>query len=73
MALSSNDLSNIVTDHLQFDLKFTKGNTVIAPTKLDYLQRRYAEKYVEERGPVYNDMVEQVAANLRGTSTATNR
>ncbi|KAK0507848.1 hypothetical protein JMJ35_009737 [Cladonia borealis] len=43
-----------------FDLKFTKGNTIASPTKLFHLQRRYAEKYVSERGKEYDSMIERL-------------
>lgn len=43
-----------------FDLKFTKGNTMVQPTKLIYLQKKYAKKYVEEGGAVFKSMVDRV-------------
>ena len=48
------------TDILQFDLKFTKGNSKVEPGKLMYLQKRYAQLYVEERGEEHKGMVEAV-------------
>ena len=44
----------------QFDLKFTKGNTIASPNKLSHLQRRYAEKYVSERGKEYDLMIQKL-------------
>jgi glutamyl-tRNA synthetase len=43
-----------------FDLKFTKGDTMVQPTKLMYLQKKYARKHVEEGGAVYESMVDRV-------------
>lgn len=43
-----------------FDLKFTKGNTIVQPTKLIYLQKKYAKKYVEEGGAIFESMVDRV-------------
>ncbi|MCJ1465765.1 Glutamate--tRNA ligase mitochondrial [Pseudocyphellaria aurata] len=45
-----------------FSFKFTKGNTIVAPTKLFYLQKQYAAKYVEENGQDLDNMVERVSA-----------
>jgi hypothetical protein len=44
----------------QFDLKFTKGNTIAAPNKLVHLQKRYAQRYVEEGRENYNSMVNKL-------------
>jgi glutamyl-tRNA synthetase len=44
----------------QFDLKFTKGNTIASPLKLFHLQRRYAEKYVKEGGKEYESMIDRL-------------
>lgn len=51
-----------MTNLHQFSFKFTKGNTIAAPTKLFYLQRKYAVKYVEENGRDFDSMVERVSA-----------
>ena len=44
----------------QFDLKFTRGNTIASPNKLSHLQRRYAEKYVNERGKEYDLIIQKL-------------
>lgn len=49
-------------DIRQFDLKFTKGNTIAAPNKLLHLQKRYAQKYVEEEGKEYLAMIDRILA-----------
>ncbi|KAL9640827.1 MAG: hypothetical protein Q9164_000062 [Protoblastenia rupestris] len=50
-----------VKDLIQcFDLKFTKGNSKVEPGKLMYLQKRYAQLYVEERGEEHKGLVEAV-------------
>ena len=41
-------------------MKFTKGNTIVAPEKLMYLQKKYAKKYAEENGKDLGFMVERV-------------
>ena len=38
-------------------MKFTKGNTVASFGKLTYLQKLYAQKYIEEGGPKFENMV----------------
>ncbi|KAL8821275.1 MAG: hypothetical protein Q9223_000648 [Gallowayella weberi] len=43
-----------------FDLKFTKGNTIVQPHKLMYLQKKYAAKYAEEDGPQFEALVNGV-------------
>ena len=43
-----------------FDLKFTKGNTMVQSAKLIYLQKKYAKKYIEESGSTFDSMVDQV-------------
>ncbi|SLM38327.1 glutamyl-trna synthetase [Lasallia pustulata] len=45
-----------------FDLKFTKGNAIVNPLKLKWLQRRYAEKYAEEAGDMFESMVDRIVA-----------
>ena len=34
------------------------------PTKLNYLQKRYAEIYANEEGPMFSDMVERTLAEV---------
>ena len=48
-------------DIFQFDLKFTKGNTVVMPEKLKFLQKKHAQKSIEERGPMFDSMVQEIA------------
>ncbi|KAL8656751.1 MAG: hypothetical protein Q9226_002565 [Calogaya cf. arnoldii] len=43
-----------------FDMKFTKGNTIVEPHKLLYLQKKYATKYADEGGPEFEALVERV-------------
>lgn len=45
-----------------FDLKFTKGNSVVMPEKLGFLQKKYAEKYVSEDGVMLKSMIQRVLA-----------
>lgn len=48
-----------------FDLKFTKGNTIVSFAKLQFLQERYARQYIAEGGEHFQRMVEQVCIALR--------
>ena len=48
------------TDTSQFDLKFTKGNSVVLPEKLVFFQKKYAEKYISEDGVMFNSMIQKV-------------
>ncbi|KAL8923211.1 MAG: hypothetical protein Q9172_003230 [Xanthocarpia lactea] len=43
-----------------FDMKFTKGNTIVQPHKLMYLQKKYAAKYAKEGGPQFEALVDRV-------------
>lgn len=46
-------------------MKFTTGNTIVAPEKLIYLQKKFAIKYVEENGKELGLMVERVSKIAR--------
>ncbi|KAL8943797.1 MAG: hypothetical protein Q9211_000840 [Gyalolechia sp. 1 TL-2023] len=48
-----------------FDLKFTRGNTVVEPHKLWYLQKKYATKYANENGPQFNALVKKVFEKIQ--------
>lgn len=41
-------------------MKFTKGETIVEPGKLYYLQKKYARKYCEENGNQFESMVDRV-------------
>ncbi|KAL8798820.1 MAG: hypothetical protein Q9182_006364 [Xanthomendoza sp. 2 TL-2023] len=45
---------------VQFDLKFTKGNTIVQPHKLEYLQKKYAAKYADEGSPQFEARINAV-------------
>lgn len=45
-------------------MKFTKGNTIVEPAKLYYLQKKYAKKYSEEHGKEFDFMVEKVCVTV---------
>ncbi|KAL8872664.1 MAG: hypothetical protein Q9174_001740 [Haloplaca sp. 1 TL-2023] len=42
-----------------FDMKFTKGNTVVEHHKLAYFQKKYAAKYIEQGGPEFEAIVDR--------------
>ncbi|EGE04210.1 glutamyl-tRNA synthetase [Trichophyton equinum CBS 127.97] len=44
-----------------FNLKLTKGNTVVAFEKLWYLQKAHAKRYAAEGGPQFEAITQQVA------------
>ncbi|KAL8944736.1 MAG: hypothetical protein Q9216_000305 [Gyalolechia sp. 2 TL-2023] len=43
-----------------FDLRFTKGNTVVEPHKLMYLQKKYAANLANANGPEFETLVDRV-------------
>ena len=47
---------------IKFNLKFTKGNTIINPGKLQFFQKKYAEKYTTTRSTMFEFMVQKVLA-----------
>lgn len=49
-------------------MKFTKGNTIVEPAKLFYLQKKYAKKYSEEHGEEFERMVERVSVAIKEDS-----
>ncbi|KIX10141.1 glutamate-tRNA ligase [Rhinocladiella mackenziei CBS 650.93] len=44
-----------------FDLKITKGNTIVSPTKLVYLQRHHARRRVRAQGERFEQLIRDVA------------
>ncbi|KAI9820982.1 MAG: Glutamate--tRNA ligase mitochondrial [Thelocarpon impressellum] len=44
-----------------FDLKFTKGNTIVAFEKLWFLQKAHAQRYADEGGREFEELVDRVA------------
>ncbi|KAL9061260.1 MAG: hypothetical protein Q9206_000622 [Seirophora lacunosa] len=48
-----------------FDLKFTKGNTVVEPHKLVYLQKKYAAKYAEKNGSEFEAVVDRIFEEIQ--------
>lgn len=50
------------TDGTQFSLKFTKGDAIIEPAKLFFLQKKHAQRYIESGGEEFGSMVLRVAA-----------
>lgn len=51
----------------QFDLKITRGNTVVAFEKLWFLQKAHAQRFAATDGPEFNDMVRRVSAYVEAT------
>ncbi|CAO1599154.1 Glutamate--tRNA ligase mitochondrial [Xanthoria calcicola] len=48
-----------------FDLKFTKGNTIVEPHKMMYLQKKYAARYADEGGPQFEALVHRVSEAIQ--------
>ncbi|WEW61248.1 Glutamate--tRNA ligase mitochondrial [Emydomyces testavorans] len=44
-----------------FDLKLTKGNTIVSFEKMWFLQKAHAERYAATGGPQFDDIVRQVS------------
>lgn len=51
----------------QFDLKITRGDTVVAFEKLWYLQKARAQQFAENGGPGFDEMVDRVRAVVENT------
>lgn len=47
-----------------FDLKITKGNTIVAFNKLDYLQGRHASRRIEKGGEEFEELIRGLAIAL---------
>ncbi|KAL9599736.1 MAG: hypothetical protein Q9219_003619 [cf. Caloplaca sp. 3 TL-2023] len=56
----NSDVMRLVDLVNSFDLKFTKGNTVVEPHKLMYLQKKYAAMYADENGPQFEALIDNV-------------
>ena len=54
-------------DEVQFDLKFTKGNTVIEYPKLKFMQKRHAKYHNENQDEGFHTMVELITARVEET------
>ena len=49
----------------QFDLCFTKDNSIIRPSNLDHWQRKHFRRAVEEKSDLYEKLVNDMAAAVR--------
>lgn len=50
-----------------FDLKITKGNTIVAFEKLNFLQEKHARRRIDNNGEQLDQIIEDVSAILRKT------
>ncbi|KAL8778561.1 MAG: hypothetical protein Q9213_007361 [Squamulea squamosa] len=55
-----NDVLSLSDLIASFNMKFTRGNTIVQPHKLFYLQKKYAAKYADDGGPQFEALVGQV-------------
>lgn len=46
----------------QFDLKLTKGNTIVAFEKLWFLQKAHAQRHAASGGLQFDDLVHRVSS-----------
>lgn len=51
----------------KFNLKITRGNTVVAFEKLWFLQKAHAQRAAVNGGPDFEDMVGRVCASVEET------
>ncbi|KIV85325.1 glutamate-tRNA ligase [Exophiala sideris] len=56
-----NDVLNLQQLESLFDLKITKGNTIVSFTKLDYLQVRHARRRIQAGGAEFEQMIRDLA------------
>lgn len=49
------------TDEFQFNLKITRGNTVVAFEKLWFLQKAHAQRAAMNNSPTFEDMISRVS------------
>jgi glutamyl-tRNA synthetase len=54
----------------QFNLKITRGNTVVAFEKLWFLQKAHAQRFASTGGPVFDEMVTKVSQAVEETYPA---
>lgn len=54
----------------QFNLKITRGNTVVAFEKLWFLQKAHAQRFAATGGPVFDEMVAKVSQAVEETYPA---
>merc|ERR1711939_597334 len=56
-----NDVLDLPQLETLFDLKITKGNTIVSFNKLEYLQIRHARRRIQAKGPEFEQMVRDLA------------
>lgn len=56
-----NDVLDLAQLEALFDLKITKGNTIVSFDKLQYLQTKHARRRVEAQGELFEQMIRDVA------------
>ncbi|KAL8837512.1 MAG: hypothetical protein Q9170_002505 [Blastenia crenularia] len=60
-----NDVMSLEDLVKAFDLKFTKGNTVVEPHKLMYLQKKYAVRYTQQNDPQLETLVNTIFKTIQ--------
>lgn len=69
-SLSTFSLSLQTLIHGQFNLKITRGNTVVAFEKLWFLQKAHAQRFAATGGPEFDAMVSKVSRVVSDTYPA---
>lgn len=46
---------------MQFTLKITKGNAIVSPEKMWFLQKAHTKRCVAEKGPEFKQLLDDVA------------
>ena len=54
----------------QFTLKITKGNTVVSPEKLWFLQKAHAQRFATAGGPKFDEMVSRACRAVQESYSA---
>ncbi|KAI9816852.1 MAG: Glutamate--tRNA ligase mitochondrial [Pycnora praestabilis] len=61
-----NDIMNMQELIEKFDLRFTRGNTIVTFEKLWFLQKAHAQRYAEQGGAEFAQMVDSIAKLVEG-------
>ena len=61
----SSDVMNLQELESVFDLKFTKGNTIVSLAKLQFLQQNHARRYIAERGDKFEAMLQETIIEIQ--------
>lgn len=66
-SLTSRKCTGFIANYVQFNLKITRGNTVVAFEKLWFLQKAHAQQFAANGGPEFDEMVKRVSSVVEET------